>query len=454
VGDYTFGSQMGGSDDPMSDSLGSLLTYGADSDEETTGQPGGAPNVKSDASAPNAPAAHVQAVAAPQASPPTQSSGVPTYSGPDPDELEALQQQKVTDQAPNRVSPKWWERLGGGLAAGAMAFGKVPGAVEVGSGITNRGQINADNDSAAKVAQDDTAIQAWRDGQRDSQQQFADANTTFENNDRAQSRAQMNQDRAAQETQRLGGVAPGSEAPDDPKNPLGPWHATSVGGKPVALQGPPASWAKSPAGVAAQRDADVDRLKLTGDDAKYYRANGKLKEPNPVTNIRVPSEGQEAYGDARAAWKAANPGKTPTLSDLRDIRAAADGKADAGPKRGTPGQFASLDKETAAQYAKAEAEYKAAADSNATDADKASALANLNAEKARIGADHSQRLRDLGGVPAEDSPSSKGTAAQMPKAPQPNTPLTDKAIAKQYLDAAGGNKDKARAAAKLNNWQF
>lgn len=468
MADYSFGSQMG-LDDPDSDSLGNLLTYGANSDEETTGQPNSQPNVKSDASAPLAPAAHVKAVmdkttvqpgspapAAVQASQTASPIPVqpPTFSGPDPDELQALQQQKAKDSVVSNVAPKWWERLAGGLSAGAMAFGKVPGAVEAGQAVTNRGQIQAESQRQGRLNADDVGIQAWQDGQKDAQQSFNNQHTAFEDQDRAQSRRQLDSDRAAQESQRTQAVAPGSEAPDDPKNPLGGWHATTVGGKQIALQGPPDKWSKSPEGIQAVRDKYITDHKLTGDDAKFYSANGKLKETSP-TNIKIPSEGSQAYNDAVTAWKNDNPGKKPTLNDLRTIRSAADGKTDnaGAPKRGTAGQFSDLDKQTSTAYAKAEADYKSAADPGASAEDKASALATLNAEKARIGAEHSQRLRDLGGVPAEDSGTKAPVAAPTP-APKPNTPLTDPVKARAYLMAAGGDKEKARAAAAKDGWKF
>lgn len=428
---------MGGDDDPQSSSLSSLLTYGANSDEETVGQPNSAPNVKSDASAPNASASHVAAVTPGQ--PPTQASQAPTYNPPDMSGLATAQGQLNKDMQPVTVKPKWWERLAGGLSAGAMAFDHMPDALEAGRSVTNRGQNASDAVQTKKIAADRSAIQAWQDGQKQQQQDFQNKNTAYRSQQEGARTDSLNSDRAAQESQRNQAVAPGSETPDDPKNPLGTWHATTVDGKPITLQGPPDKWAKSPAGVAAQRDADVERLKLTGDDAKFYRANGKLKEPGAVTNVHVPSEGQQAYNDALSAWRTDNPGKKPTLSDLRTIRSAADGKAEVlgGPKRGTAGQFSTLDKETATQYAKAEAAYNSATDNGKMgDADKAEALATLNAEKARIGGEHSQRLRDLGGAPAEDSQS--GTQSGKPPAPPKKGD-----VVKGYRFNGGDPSDKA-----------
>lgn len=182
AGIYSFGSQMGGSDDPGSDSLGDLLTYGAKPDDETTGQPNGAPNVKSDASAPIAPAAHVAAVAnAPQGTtaPPSQASQAPVYTAPDQAPLQALNAQKAKDEEVSNVSPKWWERALGGLTAGAMAFGKVPGAVEAGQAVTNRGENAAELQRAGRLRADNAGIDAWQDGQKQSQQDFQNRSEAY-----------------------------------------------------------------------------------------------------------------------------------------------------------------------------------------------------------------------------------------------------------------------------------
>src|SRR5882757_4224025 len=93
-------------------------------------------------------------------------SRVPTYTAPDDDMLQALIQKKNTDSAPvdrKANGPKWYERLEGGLAAGAMAFGHVPGAVEAGQAVTNRRMDQAQQDRSARIAQDDAGIQQYKD---------------------------------------------------------------------------------------------------------------------------------------------------------------------------------------------------------------------------------------------------------------------------------------------------
>ena len=464
AGDYSFGSQMGDDDGPHADTLSSLLTYGADSDEETPGQPNSAPNVKSDASAPIAPTAHVQAVigramsdGAPAASSSAAGEGggsslarplvsLPVAPTPDLATRQKLTDQLATDQKPTVVAPKWWERALGGLVAGAAGFGKEPGALEAGQAVTNRGQIAEEQQRAGKVAADQTAIDAWNDGQKQQQQAFQDQHTAFEDKDRADQRAQLNSDRAAQESQRLQGIAPGSETPDDPKNPLGTWHATTVGGKQVALQGPPDKWTNSAEGkgvIETQRRKDlVTNNNLTGDDAKYVMVNGKLKEPG--TSIHVPSAESEALSEAKAAWKRDNPGKNPTLADFATIRAAASGRQEPGAKRGTPAQFAALDKQTQADYKKAQADYKTANDGAVDNQARKDASDALAAENNRIGAEHSQRLRDLGGIPAEDSQTaSSSSASNGPQAAR--APAVPKAgdVVRGYKFNGGDPSDKA-----------
>jgi hypothetical protein len=374
--------------------------------------------------------------------------------------LEALEARKAKDSVVSNVSPKWWERALGGLSAGAMAFGRVPGAVAAGQSVTGRGQIAAEKQRLGRLAADEVGIQAWNDGQKRAQQDFENQNTAFNDNERAISRRQLDSDRAAQERQRLQAVAPGTEQPDDPNNTLGRWHATTVGGSRVALQGPPDKWAKSPAGVAAQRDADVKRLGLTGDDAKFYRANGKLKEPTPQTNIRIPSaESEEWSAYVRSL------GHAPTTDDVINFKRNAPNTSGGRPIPPATAARISDTKNKAMQAAQ-----KGLADgvldkTQARDALQAAQDQYEQAIEAAGGTvNHMTIGDDLTWKAASDTGNStkspKGTAStpvsapQPKKAPQPGTRLTDRAIAKQYLEAAGGDLKKAREAAARDGWEF
>jgi hypothetical protein len=235
--------------------------------------------------------------------------------------------------APSRndaaLKPKWYERLAGGVSGAMVGFQNPELGVKVGSGVTDRRFNTATEDYQHKQ---DTA----RQGMTDLRAERQDANQAFEQRMQihnagttdynAQERAYQGQvmakDRAAQEQQRLQAIAPGSEQPDDPKNPMGTWHATTIGGQPMKLNQPPDRWLNSSQGKqeqeSARREALVRDNRLTGADAKYVRVNGKLREPSPTTNIHIPSAEAEKYHDMKSAFHKEN-GRDPNLSELQSI---------------------------------------------------------------------------------------------------------------------------------------
>lgn len=368
----------------------------------------------------------------------------PVYTDPDRSKLQDWENRRVQDSAVSTgpaVSPKWWERALGGVASGAMAFGHVPGAVEGGQNITNRRFNQAENERAGRLDADQAGIQAEQGNINAQQNQWEQGLKQFNANVSARSRAQLDADRQAQEQARRQAIAPGSEAPDDPNNPLGAWHATTVGGQRIATQ-PSEKWLKSTDGVRATRHAELEDLKqgghkLSPEQETFYLANGKLHEPVANTNIHIPSAESQAYNDTLSAWKSDNPGKKPTMEDMRNIRAAAGGRevtgkgSGRGPGgRGTPQQFKTLDSQTSLAYKKAEDKYKADLSIAETPEDRQVAKDSLEQEKQRIATTNSDQLRDLGGVPAEDGqPKPKTPAA--PSAPAPKTapaPVTNKQV--------------------------
>lgn len=110
----------------------------------------------------------------------------------------------------------------------------------------------------------------------------------------------------------------GSEQ-EDPNSPTG-WTAQTLGGerKPFTPAGSQKQTdAEKHAAIMKQREQDVKELGLTGDDAKYYRANGKLREPG--TNIHVPSAEASEYQDWKAAYKREN-GKDPDAKAIESYK--------------------------------------------------------------------------------------------------------------------------------------
>jgi hypothetical protein len=59
-----------------------------------------------------------------------------------------------------------------------------------------------------------------------------------------------------------------------------------------------------------------------------------------------------------------------------------------------------------------------------------------------------------GSGPATPAKTAQPAAAPIAKPPQPGAQLSDKATAKKYLDAAKGDKAKARELAKADGWKF
>lgn len=93
---------------------------------------------------------------------PSYASQAPKYQAPDDAKLQGLIAQRRTDAAPvdpKTVSPKWYERLGGALVGGSMAFGREPGALEAGTAITNQRANAAAGSRASKLQEDDAEIQ-------------------------------------------------------------------------------------------------------------------------------------------------------------------------------------------------------------------------------------------------------------------------------------------------------
>lgn len=254
------------------------------------------------------------AQAAPPAAAPANPYAAPVYNQPDRAALDEQWAKMNADQKPldrnsAALKPKWWERLAGGFGAGMIAAGGGGSdtAIRAGQGVVNRRYDRAEADRQRNIQADQTGINA-------AQGSITAADQAYDRTlrgyiaqglgDQRQANADM---RRSQEQQRLQSIAPGTAQPDDPKNPMGSWHATTVEGKPIAMTSPPDSWLKTPQGKIAATTAEREQMarsigaKPGGEDYKYIMANGKLREPNPnpVTNIRIPSAESETYND----WK-------------------------------------------------------------------------------------------------------------------------------------------------------
>lgn len=151
----TFNADTDQNDDPGG--LRAFLTRGdVDPDQEQVNAPA-PPNVNDASSQPR--------IAPPTGSSlplPSYASQAPKYQAPDDAKLQGLIAQRKTDAGPidaKSVSPKWYERLGGALVGGSMAFAGRPGALEAGAAITNQRANAAGAARTSKIQEDDAEIQ-------------------------------------------------------------------------------------------------------------------------------------------------------------------------------------------------------------------------------------------------------------------------------------------------------
>ena len=75
------------------------------------------------------------------------------------DRYHALEDQLQKDSVTQKVAPKWYDRLAGGMVGFGAGFrGNVEGGIRAGSAITDRGQIDADRERESRMAADRSAI--------------------------------------------------------------------------------------------------------------------------------------------------------------------------------------------------------------------------------------------------------------------------------------------------------
>ena len=293
--------------------------------------------------------------------------------------------------ASGAYKPSIWRKIGGALSGGAVAFGSRNPAlgIQVANDFVQdplnkatRNENLAEQAQRSKIDAGNAQNAAIQRTNQNAANQASWAERDFANQARVRDwQAQANQ-RKAMAQAKLNTVDKNTLGPVDPQNPMGEWQGKTPGGQTVRGLEPPEAIQKDPRYQRQSRMADVQDMlkrgiKMTPDQQTYYVVNGKLAQPTEHTTISV-KEGGEAKPAAV--------------------------------RRGTPGQFAILDRTTQAAYDKAEKDYRADLSIANTQEEKDAALAKLNQAKATIGATHSQQLRDLGGIPAEDSQQGGGGA--------------------------------------------
>lgn len=351
------------------------------------------------------------------------------------DELSAHQklEHDMVAVDPSKYKPSGGRRVLAGLAAGLAAAGHNPNATQIGESIRNQPLSRAQAQNAPVVAADRQALSDLHDRNTQTRQNFNDEVSQYglqERDMRNKGYVAGQEAQAAARTQnaatRAAAVIPTTMRPKDPANPLGEWVGKNGKGQDVGGLPAPDNYLKTPQGKAALVEDNIKKWGLTGEDAKYYRVNGKLKEPGATNNFRMPSAESDEYND----WKKSL-GHTPTADEIRGYRSKNGGAG--GGTHGTPAQFSALDKDTDSAYRRAEQDFS----EGKID------IAELNLQKAEIGQTHSQRMRDLGGIPAEDGGAPAAKPAFSPTAqPAQSAPSAPAAAppAQQTVQKAQGLK--------------
>lgn len=380
---------------------------------------------------------------------------------------------------PNAYKPSVARRIAAGFAgfAGGAGSRNPAEGLSVGREITSAPLRHAQ----AAEAQRESGIQQDMANDRQQNQQIRDANQQDADRYNMEEHDMLNQSRAQQANARATDYAAQAAArrnapdsngwqPDDPNNPLGSYHATSVSGQPLKSATAPASVQKSPAYLIAQRRQQGTAQGLTGEDLKSYSLTGKIPTKPNHTSVHIPSAAAQQYNDEKAAFKREN-GR-----DMNAAEIAAWGHQQKGAMSRSLGDKIESQKNQQIESARQIYNKSTRGQADLDDYLDAWQAAQDNYEQ-RIG---DATGADIPHVVIKDNVDDKGNwhgnAPAQPKAapaqqaprqqqPPPNAApvviqngggkqLTDKALAAQYVAKAGGDKAKARQLAQQDGWKF
>lgn len=382
---------------------------------------------------------------------------VPTYTPPDRSNLQAWERQQQTDSVPisrtdPSVKPNWKDRLVAGLGTAMMTFGRVPGASEAGDAALWQRYNNAEQQRQGRLAADNAGVAAARgdiaakdqDWERGLQSTNSQIQAGRYNAYEADRYARANRDNAQ--------IAPESLQPDDPKNPMGSWTGKTVAGQPVKLSGPPDSWLKSPAGVAATRAKYIQDNHLTGDDAKFFQATGKLAPRFAPRQPREPSAEEIRYADWKHAFRQQY-GRDPNADEMARFGKVPEGP---GPKNIPPATAARINDAKNKAMKTAQDDYQAALQSAKTDKDRAAAKTDLQTALQAAQNDYEEDIQAAGGQPehwtvGDDLQFRKeGGAASAPAPPQQQAQAGGQGDGIRVLKDSKGNRVRAKVV--NNRW--
>lgn len=196
--------------------------------------------------------------------------------------------------------PRWYERLGAGLSAGAVMYGthNAEEAARAGAAFTDRRMNNALRPIDANIAADQQQI-----GQN--QSDFENKRQSYEDALKGIQAQGLLGEREAKAQKYENAIDPKSLRQDED----GKWIGTTYGGEQVDAGAPSSATtaaAKDPVNKIKANLLAADQLGLKGADRIYFGANSKLREPNPDLEARLAemrqrdSESQTNHADHEA----------------------------------------------------------------------------------------------------------------------------------------------------------
>lgn len=391
----------------------------------------------------------------------------PKYTAPDRSGLEAAQGKLTTDstaidrKAPG-IAPTWKDRLLGGVA-GFLSRDAAGGA-----SVTNRKYNQAAAQQKQNIDADTTAVNTQQSKLEAQGQDFEhqlQANRAQVGTANANS---LTGERAAKANKYDNAVDPNSIHQNDD----GGWEGTTYGGTKQEVGAPKYAQFKMPTTLPGLYAAQLDPKTPADVKAKLPGMIRQMRSDNAdqARNSRNPPqepEGKAEYEDWKAAFKRDN-GRAPTADELTQhkssVRASSTGKSQR-----------SIDDAAATGYRKLQAQINSGElDPNDPDDAKKVQQAKQDIEDQRhqdmgdIGVKHTRFVYDdaikghnEGETPRsaarQSSPTpSRGAppanpANSAPRPPKPGAPI-DRAGVQHYLQAAGGDKAKARQMILADKW--
>jgi hypothetical protein len=408
-----FGIPDDDEDQPQYDSLTTLLAgqqQPAQADSAVAQAPTQAqqqqPSIPTYIAAPDTAATQPQQAQAPQIAPsaPTSQPAVVLPSAPEapPDQTAKYQQleaQLSKDQQGQQVKPKWWERLGAAAVGFGVGYKEGPSAgIRAGSQVVNRGQAAADAMRDQAVSNDKSNIDQFNAEQGIKGKTFEDSIRSYDAKMEAarEQQGQQNTDRTFLNADREFS----RETANDTR---------------------------------AQGNTDSERAEQSARDAETARHNkaGEANERARTAAETAKTEQPKPPTVTPEQWQGLIKERDKSYSDARDSM------QDELSSATSPQEVDAIK----AKYADLEKQYQQTWNARLSTADPTGRYA--------------QQAGQQGGAPEQQQPPQQVQQSTQPSPPKGHgKPLTDKAIARQYLSLNGGDPAKARAAAARDGWKF